>query len=116
MKEIDGDLVFGEVDHNNFTHATASLAGKLAVDGLRSSGDAWIGSMAITPTPVALAEGGFGVSLHTTTAYDAEMLTEMAGTECRLLTVDQTTAAVHHPSVEGVVTALRSGKMARSAQ
>ncbi len=115
MKEIDGDLLFSEVDHNNFTHATARLAGDLAVEGLRSSEDAWIASMAVTSTPVAVAKGGFEVSLQATTAYDAEILADIAGPACRGLVVQEASTTTPHPSVEDVVMLLRSGKMAQSA-
>ena len=117
MNEIDGCLLFGEVNHSNFTRATAQLAGDLAVEGLRASEDPWIASMDVVARPVALRDGGFGVSLHTTTAYDAEMLREMAETSlCRGLSVQCAEQPALDPSVESVVARLRSGTMARSAK
>ena len=109
-------MVFGEVDHTNFTHAAARLAGDLVVEGLRASEDPWIASMSVAAAPVALKGGGFGVRLQTTTSYDAEILEEIAGPTCRGLTVELAGRAALHPSVEGVVARLSSGAMARSVE
>lgn len=116
MNGIDGRLLFDQVDHGNFTHATATLAGSLALDGLRSSEDPWIASMPVASATVALPDGGFGVVLRTATAYDKEVLEDIAGSECRTLTIEAAGRAAMHPSVEFVVAALRSGAMARSAR
>ncbi len=115
MREIDGDLLFGEVGHNHFTHGTAILAGDLAKDALGASGDHWVASMKIVTTPEVVEGGGFRVGLTTSTEYDAAELREMAGTSCRGLVIRQAGSAALHPSVEGVVEALRTGNMAQSA-